>query len=96
MGWLEREPHFGNAAGVPIERIMKAASLISLSALIGTAVAGTVITQTTPVATTGFRYDDLKAPAQFEKKLSAFLGALQGARRVPTPGKEQEHTHAAA
>jgi hypothetical protein len=33
---------------------MKAATLISLSALLGTAMAGTIITQTTPVATTGF------------------------------------------
>ena len=33
---------------------MKAATLISLSALIGTAMAGTVITETAPVTTTGF------------------------------------------
>lgn len=33
---------------------MKAATLISLSALLGTAMAGTVITQTTPASTSGF------------------------------------------
>jgi hypothetical protein len=47
-----------------------------------------------PVASTGFSYDDLKTPAQYETKIQRFIDGLQSGRHHEASAQELAHAHA--
>jgi len=60
--WLDRGGDFGEAAGVPTKRTMKAATFVSLSALLGTAMAGTIITEPAAAPATSSGFENARRP----------------------------------